>query len=513
MKANKDTKQTADTGKIKITKGKRVRTLTEGSKTRMRHSGITGALILVITALTIIINMFVALGETSLGLKLDLTANKIFTLNPLSQNVLQNLQSKLIIYSFADNGQQNPLIKNTLERYAAATGKLEVRVEDPARNPVLARKFSSEDTMVTANTLVVCKPDEKVFRVIQSDQMYQTNNDTGVTYWVLEQRLTSAVMYLSSEQQQNVYLLTGHGEAPDDPSRADAVAAIRQRLEEQNYNVGTMNLAQNAASLKKGDVLLVLGPTSDLLPEERTQFISFLKAHGKAVLLLDPQSSPENLKNFTSVLDYYLIRVESNPIYEQNASMRTEKSGFELVPKLQESDITSGILAENAPVYMDNACAVSYYGPARDDLTVSTLMTTGNSSVAVPAADLQGDAYLQKLSQYTPQSYSLGICYSLSDSSSVLADAQTRIVVLGSSLTATGSRMNASGNLSLLKNSVNWVSNLQDQLFIRGVKMQTYELTLSSYTLSYALVLVVIVVVPVAALACGFVVWRRRKNL
>lgn len=488
--------------------------LSQTSKNRRRRSGLTGALILVLSAVVIVFNMIVSLGETSLGLKLDLTANKIYTLNVLSEDVLHNLDTDLVIYSFAAGGTQSKLIQNTLERYSAATPRIEVRVEDPAKNPVLARKFSREGALVTNNTLVVCKPDdESIFRLITEAEMYTTNTDKTATYWVLEQKLTSAIMFLSSDAVTNVYLLTGHGEAPDDAALSDAVSALTTRLKEQNYNVSTLNITQNPGTLKKGDILMILGPTSDLIEEERAQLISFLDAHGKAVFMLDPQPGKDTLKNFYSVLDNYLIRMGSDSIYEQDNDMRTEKSGFELVPALLAGDITTPIISENAPIYLSNACSVQYYGPEKENLTTEVLASTSTSSVLVPAADLAGNAYLGKLETYQKNTYTTGLAYSLQDTRSVLADAQTRMVVLGTSSPATGSRMNSVGNLSLVQNSVNWVANRQNQLFIQGIQMQTYELSLASYTLSYVLIIVVIVVVPLAALAAGFIVWMRRKNL
>ena len=94
-----------------------------------------------------------------------------------------------------------------------------------------------------------------------------------------------------------------------------------------------LNLITDGSKLQKGDVLMIVGPSSDLTKEEFDLLQAFLKNHGKLVMFFDP-SVREDLTYFKALLDYYMIKVGSDVVYEQDSSMRTELSGVELVPHL-----------------------------------------------------------------------------------------------------------------------------------------------------------------------------------
>ena len=361
--------------------------------------------------------------------------------------------------------------------------------------------------------MVLTNKEETLFRVINAADMIYTDSENSVSYWVLEQKLTSALMFLTTDIQTKIYYLIGHGELVNDPSYTDATAALTARLEEENYAVSTLDLSMSASSLEKGDILIVIGPAADLTEEERDQIIAFLDRDGKALFFLDPSGETGRLKNFEAVLDHYMIKFKTGMIYENDSAMRTERSGFELVPALSEHDITSPLVQDKYPVYVNQSAYFESYMYQIDSTVITNLLTTSNRSVAVPLEDLPAESYLGKLGEYQKQTYTVGLAYSQKYGSGTLADSETRFVVFGSSEIAMGKRQGSIGNVNLIKNSVNWVNNSLDQLAINGPKIDDYALNIYNMNTVTLLVTIAIVVIPVLILGGGVLIWLRRKNL
>ena len=92
-------------------------------------------------------------------------------------------------------------------------------------------------------------------------------------------------------------------------------------------------------------------------------------------------------------------------------------------------------------------------------------------------------------------------------------DEGTRICVFTSSELALGKRSGSAGNISLIKNCVNWVDNKTNMISISGVQMNAYELSIADAATVKTLVTIVIIVIPVLILGGGVIIWLRRKNL
>ena len=76
------------------------------------------------------------------GLRLDLTAQKQYTLSPATREILQNLQEPLLVRGYFSEETHPllaplvPTLRDLLEEYRiASNGKLQVEIVDPATDP------------------------------------------------------------------------------------------------------------------------------------------------------------------------------------------------------------------------------------------------------------------------------------------------------------------------------------------------------------------------------------------
>ena len=257
---------------------------------------------------------------------------------------------------------------------------------------------------------------------------------------------------------------------------------------------------------------MVVGPSSDLSEDEFNTLQAFLKNHGKLVMFFDP-SVQEDLTYFKALLDYYMIKVGSDVVYEQDSSMRTELSGVELVPELSSHDITDPLIEGAVNVYVHEALSLDYYAPSSDSNEQADLLLTSESSLSIPIEDYLNGSYSNQLDSYLAEPHCVGMALSVHDPNSIAGDAYTRIVVFGSSEIIMGARQNSEGNQSLMVNSVSWVENKLDSLSITAKAIADYSFVISDLASVRAVVIIVIVVLPVIILGTGFIIYRRRKNL
>ncbi|MDD6205173.1 MAG: Gldg family protein, partial [Firmicutes bacterium] len=151
-------------------------------KKKVVRGSFSTLMIVLVVAIVVVLNIVASFVETDLGLKLDMTSNKIYTLSPLTESIVSQTDEELIIYSFANDNVQDNMIQKTLERYAALSSKISVKVADPAREVALQRKFSTDSVTVSNRTVVLSNKDETLFRVIPYTDMYYTDSENSVTY-------------------------------------------------------------------------------------------------------------------------------------------------------------------------------------------------------------------------------------------------------------------------------------------------------------------------------------------
>ncbi len=493
-------------------------------KKRVIRGGFSTIMVVLAIAIVVVLNVIASAVETKAGLKIDLTSNKIYSLSAQTESNIRSIMNKknengeysneFVIYSFANDYTQDNLIGKTLERYAALSNNITLSVLDPAKDSILRNKFSGVgDQVVEDKTVVVFNSKKNSFRVITYKDMYYTDTENNVSYWTLEQKLTSAFMFLDSGRAQtNVYFLTGHGETVTNVQFSERAKFLKEKLEEENFKVDNIDLAMN--DLHSGDILIVIGPSSDISEQDRDKVIKFLDANGKALFFLDPSSS--RLKNFEAILDHYMIKFKNEIVYENAESRHAHNRPLDLIPEvLSNKEITNGIFNSKSSVYAGNCAYLEEYNPSSDLLTVLPLLNTSNESVSIPYEDYITGAYENKIKmdEYIKKQRCIGLALYQKDSSSMQIDEGTRICVFSSSELALGDDYVSTGNVSLIKNCVNWVDNKTNTISISGVQMNAYELSIADAATVKTLVTIVIIVIPVLILGGGVIIWLRRKNL
>ncbi|MEO1591487.1 MAG: Gldg family protein [Cyanobacteria bacterium J06632_22] len=202
--------------------------------------------------------------------RLDLTENQLFTLAPESQTVAKNLEQPVTVYVFDE--VLNPTDRQLLESYQRFNSDISYEWVNPFQEPQLAQRFE----VAAPGEVYLAVGDQEIF-VQQLGQERLSERD-----------LTNKLDQLGADNSATVYFLQGHGEYPIDGS-ATGFAQAALALEDENFTVEALDLADTQAVPSDAAAIVIAGPQQALFGPEQRLLANYLTAGGGVLLLVDPQ--------------------------------------------------------------------------------------------------------------------------------------------------------------------------------------------------------------------------------
>ena len=196
----------------------------------------------------------------------DLTAAQQYSLSDQTRRVLEELEAPVSVLVFAREAEF-PQYRDRLDEYSYVSSRVNVEYVDVDRNPLRARQYEVQDYGT-----IVFEYEDRIERT--------TSNN--------EQELTNALIKAVEGEERTVYFVQGHGERDPDGSDRDGYSAVRDALGRDNFRVETVVLAQTGEVPADATVLVVAGPSTDVLPTEADLLRGYLAGGGKLLLMLDP---------------------------------------------------------------------------------------------------------------------------------------------------------------------------------------------------------------------------------
>ncbi len=202
----------------------------------------------------------------------DLTAAQQYSLSDQTRRVLETLDGPMSVLVFAREAEF-PRYRDRLDEYSYVSSQVDVEYIDPDRSPRRAEQYE-----VQAYGTIVFEYEERIER---------TTSDT-------EQDLTNAMIRAVEGEERIVYFVQGHGEHDPDGEDRAGYRALRDALGRDNFRVETVVLAQTGEVPTDATVLVVAGPSTDLLLTEADLLRDYLEGGGKLLLLLNPPDTEDD---------------------------------------------------------------------------------------------------------------------------------------------------------------------------------------------------------------------------
>src|SRR5687768_4560434 len=226
----------------------------------------------------------------------DFTASRQNSLAEQTVKVVQSLDAP-VKFTVFDKQTEFERFRPRLEAYAYTSPQISVEYIDPDMKPVEAKNAGIEQY----GTVVVT----------YKDKTERVTSDT-------EQDLTNALIKAMSTMERKVYFLQGHGEREPNKTERDGYSAVSGTLRKDNYMVERLVLAQMKEVPDDATVVLIPGPTSDILPTEADALRRYLARAGKLMVMLDPPigANAAPMPNLEGILKEWGITPGNNVVVD-----------------------------------------------------------------------------------------------------------------------------------------------------------------------------------------------------
>lgn len=327
----------------------------------------------VVVAIVVVVNLiFGQLPEKYRNI--DVSSSKIYEITDTSRDFLKDLDTEVKFTVLAVKEEADERIRTFLSKYASLSKNISVEWIDPVLHPSVLQDYdASENSIVVScektgrNTTVTF---DKIVVVDYSSYYY--TGSISENEFDGEGQLTSAVNYVTSEDEKQIYRTAGHGESM-------LPANITELMDKNNYTVSEWNLLMNPDIPEDCDLLLMNAPANDLTEDERDAVLNYLAGGGKMMLLLGDTNS-KDLPNLSAVMKEY--GMEAADGYIADPQRCYQGNAFYIFPMLSVSgDMAKGMASEM--VLLINAHGLNLTDPARDTISTTSFMTTSNSGAAV----------------------------------------------------------------------------------------------------------------------------------
>lgn len=220
--------------------------------------------------------------------KVDFSYFKTSEPSESTRKLLQGLGDKITVTAFfPETSPVRKEVQGYLNSLAKGAPSLKVEVADRYLSPKLARDMK----VVQDGTIVISKGDAKRTVFIGTEM-----KDAQKKLKTLDRDFQERLFKLLREQR-TVYQTVGHGEINDEERGVDTAEGrsahiLKELLGKQHYLVKTLGLSQGLANdvPDDADIVMVLGPTQPLSPEEIASLKRYADRGGKLFLALDPDA-------------------------------------------------------------------------------------------------------------------------------------------------------------------------------------------------------------------------------
>lgn len=300
--------------------------LVNGSKTVL----IIAILVLAYIALNVWIN--------TLDLpEIDITENKIYTLSDASKKAIENINKEVNIYCYGF--EENGSLLDLLKQYNNTNGNIKYQILTEESNYAMVQNY---DLQSGYYVLIFKSGDsEKVIDASRDFSSYDYT--TGQSIDTTEQTITNSILGLTEENKPKIYFVEGHSEYT-----AEQTATFRAYLENEAFEIDTLNIATTSAIPEDCNILAIISPATDLLDSEVAPIKDYINRGGNIYFSMDVISENVNMKNIKSVLDEYGVSVKNGYILEFAKNKSISDTPYIFMPEVSSTNkITQDIYTDS----------------------------------------------------------------------------------------------------------------------------------------------------------------------
>ncbi len=467
---------------------------------RFKKGSYSTVLIIIAAAIIVAVNFMVNKLPTNIK-NIDISDTKIYSIGSVTENVIENIESDVDIIVLADKDSVDTRISTLLSKYDDASKHINVTYTDPALYPSALTTYDTEEN----NIVVKCDETDKsevisFDDIILYDQNYYYYYGTYYeTEFDGEGQITSALDYVSNDNNKIIYTMTGHSET-------DLGSNVSELIDKSNFDVSSVNLLTDNGIPEDCDILICNQPTKDLADDELEMLQNYLQSGGNLILLLaDTTTETPNLDTLMS--DYGISKVEG---YIADQDRYYNQNLYNIFPVYSSGDITSDFASDDySLIYGSLGLSVSEV----EGVTTDEFLTTSSNGMAIVSEE-----------DYSSGQYTLAVHTSFDIDSEEDSEEDTEedtedtvqqgnFTVYACSTLIADDLTSYYTNLSNLQVFVNSITVDFDDVTNISIEPVSLETTYNTIAKSSTIGGIFIGLIPVVLLVFGFIRWMKRRKL
>ncbi len=433
--------------------------------------------------------------------RVDLTKDQRYSLSDQTRKVLAGLKDEIKITYF-QREREMPRAQDRLKEYEALSPKLKIEFVDPMKSPAKAQAFDARGPW----PILVVDRGAKRER-ISSDG---------------EQDITNALIKVTREGKKTICLAEGEGERAADDSGERGFSGAKAALTKSQYEVKSVFLLREKKVPSDCTALVVAGPEKDLLPETTAAIKDYVKAGGKALVMVEPELK-ESYPNLVAMLKDWNLEAGKDVVVDVSG-MGQLFGASELFPLAIEYSYHPITKDFRLPTLYGVARSVEAGKGTVEGVTAQDLVKTSAQSWAETDLSMKGPIkYDEGKDRKGPISLAAVATIRVaspapSPSPSPAASpapeapktAEGRVVAVGDADFASNQLLGFQGNQDFFLNTVAWLAEDADLISIRPKEADNQAMFLSRQA-QQNVAWLALAILPGFFIALGVITWWKRR--
>lgn len=489
-------------------------------KEKFKHGSLAVVFTVVFIAVIIVINVLVSALTTRFpSMNFDLTKEGLNTLSDEATDVAKEIVNETTIYIIGsedairgDEVYSNYSLKysqvaNLADRLHELNDKIKVEFIDPDLNPQFISDYA-DDSLTTGKVMVKTDKRHKTLAVTDLFSIQQDSSTQQYNYYSkVDGALANALYLVNLDTVPVVAFATGHNEML---TVSDNLSTFTGMLNDNNFEVKEFNMLTD--DIPEDASIVVLGtPTTDYTSEELSKLEAYLGDEKMAssrtlYVMTAPNAGWSSMPNLSSFLAEWGMEPQSQEVLESNTNNTLYNMPYAIF-----ANVTDSVLSKT----YDNVVKVQA-------APVKRLFTANNDISTYSVIETSDTAYLSNDEKVleTPETDTytiLAFAQRYMDNqgkvcANVVVDGCAADFYDGSSLLGNSTFGNKDATLDLIKN-LTGTTDTRVGLTVNQTQTNTMDISASSaVTWSIGMMLFTIIV-PVAVLVIGLVIFLRRRHL
>jgi len=430
--------------------------------------------------------------------------SNLYQLSGKTKKIIESLNQDVEFYVFS-NPQDSELyskVQRLLKAYKNVSPHIKLTMVDPVRDINKVRILARDLNVEEPDTVVVKIGDNKkvLTEMDMADFKFKHNDYTGgqikeMKQFKAEQAFTSAILELINPKKIFAKFTVKHGEKNIFGYKDDGMSEAKRYLRRDNITAEPIELI-SLSVITNCDVLVVAGPTHKFLPHEINLIRHYLDTGGRAMFMLDPEVE----SGLAPLLKEYNVKIGNDIVVDPERQMPYASPMQLIIGLYKDHSITRSLKT------------FTIFSIAR---SVSDINEENKINIARELAVTSGKGWGETDTASEKFKFDLRADKEGPVSVAVIVEnnkSGMRIAVYGDSDFATNRDFPKGANKDIFLNTINWLVK-RELLISIGPKTiaEMKHLNINAFQLKM-ITIVVIVVVPLASVAAGFIVYLRRKQ-